>query len=94
MEAWVSSGRIVDLVLIFVVIEAALLTVYRTRSRRGLGVADIFLMLLPGVCLLLALRAALVNAAPVAVLLLLTLALCAHLADLWRREKSLKSSSK
>jgi hypothetical protein len=50
------------------------------------------LMLLPGVCLLLALRAALVDATPLAILLLLTLSLCAHLADLWRREKSAGSS--
>ena len=92
MEAWVSSGRIVDLVLAFVVVEAIFLIAYRVRSRSGLRITDIFLMLLPGVCLLLALRAALVDGTPLAVLLLLTLALCAHLADLWRREKSAKSS--
>ena len=94
MEAWVSSGRIVDLVLAFVVVEAVLLIAYRVRSRSGLRVPDIVLMLLPGVCLLLALRAALVGATPLAILLLLTLSLCAHLADLWRRAKSAGSALK
>ncbi|MEM9590082.1 MAG: hypothetical protein AAF967_01940 [Pseudomonadota bacterium] len=85
MDALVSSGRLVDLILVFVAVEAAGLTVYRIVTGRGLELPAIASMLLPGVCLLLALRAALMGAQPVAVLLWLSVSLLLHLADLWRR---------
>jgi len=85
MDALVSSGRIVDLILVFVAVEAAVLLAYRGIAGRGLEPLAIASMLLPGVCLLLALRAALMGAQPVLVLLWLTLALLVHLADLWQR---------
>ena len=87
MDALVSSGRIVDLVLILVVLEAAGLLAYRAVTGRGLAPIGIALMLLPGVCLLLALRAALMGERPAMVLAWLTLALVVHLADMWQRRK-------
>jgi hypothetical protein len=85
MTDLVESGRVVDLILVFVVIEALALVAYRRITRRGLRLPGILLMLLPGVCLLLALRGALVGAAPWVVLAWLAAALVAHLLDLWVR---------
>jgi len=85
MQGLVLSGRIVDLILIFVVLEAGLLFAFRKARGRGLTPLDIVLMLLPGVCLLLALRAGLMGVQPLAVLGWLAAALVAHLADVWQR---------
>ena len=88
METFVASGRVVDVILAFVALEAVLLLVYRGRTGRGLRPASILLMLLPGVCLLLGLRAALTDGASTAVLVWLTAALIAHAADLYHRRFS------
>lgn len=88
MSALFDSGRIVDLILALVVLEALLLL--GTRFRRGGGIAPRALLanLLAGVCLLLALRGALTGADWIWPALFLLLALPAHLIDLhgrWRR---------
>jgi hypothetical protein len=85
MSEFVASGRIVDLVLAVVAIEAALLFALRRRLGRGPRPADILAMLLPGVCLMLALRAALTGAWWGAIAVALAAAFLAHLADLSRR---------
>lgn len=86
MDRVIASGQIVDLILVFVVIEAIALMAYRWATGRGVGPLDIALMLLPGVCLLLALRSALVAASAMTVAAWLAASLAAHLADLWRRQ--------
>jgi hypothetical protein len=53
---------------------------------RGLPPAAALAMLLPGACLLLALRAALTGAASTVILAWLAAALVTHLADLWVRQ--------
>jgi len=79
-----ASGRIIDLILLGVVMEAALLVWYRQHRGRGPRLRDLFPTLLSGVLLLLALRAALTGswwgwvAAPLA------LALPVHVFDLSR----------
>ena len=79
-----ANGRIIDLVLLGVAIEAALLVWYRRHTGRGPRVRDLLPTLLSGVLLLLALRAALTQswwgwvAAPLA------LALVVHVFDLSR----------
>jgi hypothetical protein len=79
------SPHLIDLVLAFTILEAAALVLWRRRCGRGLAPRTIAAMLLPGVALMLALRAALAGAAwPFMPALLLT-ALLAHLADLWAR---------
>jgi hypothetical protein len=87
MDSLVASGRIVDLILVFVVVEAIGLLVYRRTTGRGLRPVGILLMLLPGVCLLFALRAALVAAGPIPIAAWLAASLAAHLADLWQRQR-------
>jgi uncharacterized membrane protein SirB2 len=80
-----TSGRIVDLVLAFTLIEAAALIVWHRRTGRGLPPASVVVLLLPGICLMLALRAALTDASWPWLALLLLASLAAHLADLVRR---------
>jgi len=80
--AWIESGRIVDLILLLVVLEALGLA-WWLRGRGGI------LPLLPnlaaGACLLLALRAALVGAGWPWIAAPLAASLAAHLADLGTR---------
>jgi hypothetical protein len=92
MQSLVASGRIVDLILLFMLVEAAALLVYRRLTGRGLKPLNLALTLLPGLFLLLALRAGLTGDAWTAVLAWLGAALLAHLADLLRRMQVSSSS--
>jgi hypothetical protein len=79
------TGRIVDLILVAMLLEGALLFWWHRRTGRGLPVDLIATTLLAGGFLLLALRAALTGATWPWVALWLFAGLVAHLADLWRR---------
>ena len=83
MGALFASGRAVDLVLLVLAAEWAWLT-WRPGSPRGRTV-DRALALLPGACLLLALRAALTGAPWPWVAAGVTASLPFHLADVARR---------
>jgi hypothetical protein len=97
-----TSPALIDLIVMFTLIEAAVLAVWRRRSRRPAnspgkgpaadgrtsGFAAIGLMLLPGICLLLAVRAALAGVPWPWVPMALTAALVAHLLDLRSRWRS------
>lgn len=85
MSELFASGRIVDLILGFMVLEGVALAAWRRRTGHGLAPATILRALLPGLCLLLALRGALVSAWWGWIALCLLLALLAHLADLASR---------
>jgi len=80
-----ASGRVVDLMIGFVVLEAILLVVYRRRTSRGPSAVDFLACILPGLMLMLALRAALVGAEWPWIAMYLSGALLGHLADLYRR---------
>jgi hypothetical protein len=80
-----ATGRIVDLILAFTAIEAALLVAWHRRSGRGPAPADLLSNLMSGVCLMLALRGALVGAWWGWIAAGLLAALVAHLFDLQRR---------
>ena len=79
------SGRVVDLILGFVVLEALFIFLYHRRSGRGLAPAKLLNLLVPGACLLLALRAALAGAAWPLMAFWLLAALVSHLVDLRQR---------
>jgi hypothetical protein len=85
MQAFFSSGHVVDLILAIIVVEYGVLA----WGGRGLGfragLLDRLLALAPGVCLLLALRAALTGAAWPWVAAWLTASLPLHLVDAIRR---------
>jgi hypothetical protein len=80
-----TNGRIVDLVLGLVVLEAVVLLVYAHRTGRGVAPVGLLTNLAAGACLLLALRGALVDAPWEWTAACLTAALFAHLADLGHR---------
>ncbi len=80
MSEWFTSGRAVDLVLVVLALEALLIAAF-AGARRGALLGA----LVPGLFLLLALRAALTGAPWPAVALFLALSLPAHLVDLRRR---------
>jgi hypothetical protein len=80
-----ASGRMLDVILALVLVEAAVLVAWMRRTKRGPGAVAMLLGLLPGVFLLAAVREALVRSRWEAVATLLTLALVAHCADLRRR---------
>lgn len=80
-----ASGRIVDLILIATLIEAAVLLGYRRLTGRGPAPASLLPNLAAGFFLLLALRFALADAGWFWLALWLTAALVAHLVDLARR---------
>ncbi len=80
MRALFASGHAVDIVLVFLAVEVFVIM----RVRRG-AAANTIIAALPGVCLLLALRASLTGQAWPWIALWIALSLPAHLADLMRR---------
>lgn len=80
-----ASSRIVDLILLLVVVEAAGLHVLHRLTGRGPRLAALAPNLAAGAALLLALKAALSGAGWPVIALALLLALAAHLWDLWVR---------
>lgn len=83
MRELFTSGRIADVALVLLAIEGALLCALRQRPARVR--AAMLTGLLPGVFLLLALRAALAGDEWYRLAAFMAAALVAHLADLWRR---------
>lgn len=98
MQTLLTSPSLIDFILIFTVVEAAVLMFvgYRRRTRLGPSRSDnrialsaaVVLMLLPGICLLLAVRAALAGTSWPWVPATLAAALVAHLLDLRLRWRS------
>ena len=87
MAELIASGRVVDLILVLMALEALALTLFWARTARGLRPLLLVVNLAGGASLLLALRAALTGAGSVTIGSFLVLALAAHLADLalrWR----------
>jgi hypothetical protein len=87
MTELIASGRLIDLILVLMLVEAMLLYVHRRRTGRGLPAGDIAVNLVAGASLMLAVRAALTDAAPGWIAACLAVSLFAHLADLairWR----------
>ncbi len=80
-----ASGRLVDIILALVVVEAALLTLYWRRRRRGVSPVDLLPNLCAGTFLLLALRATLAGSEWTVACACLAAAGLAHLVDLGRR---------
>ena len=85
MTAVFTNGRIVDLILAMMALEALGLLVYRHRTGRGIAPAGLLINLLSGACLLMALRCALLTYPWHWTATWLAAALIAHLADLSQR---------
>jgi hypothetical protein len=87
------SSRIADLVLAVMLVEAVVLLAWSLRTASTLRTANIMSALLPGFFLVLALRAALVQAEWFWIALALVGALITHLVDMRMRFQSHAASS-
>lgn len=86
MEALFASGRIIDLILLLVVVEAAVLAVF-PRLRGAMSILDVAALLAPGVMLMLAVRAALIGAPYTITAAVLAAAFAFHILDVARRRR-------
>jgi hypothetical protein len=84
MSEFFSSGRAADFVLFVLIAELVLLFMFRRRLPARTTV-EVLLSALPGVLLLLALRASLVQWDWAWIALFLAMAFPAHVADQWYR---------
>ena len=85
MSELFTSGLIADIMLVFMLIEGVVLIGFHFKTGRGLGPAEVFWLLLPGICLVLAMRAALAKASWAWIALAVSISLFAHLGDLRQR---------
>ncbi len=85
MQELFQSGRVADIILAVMVIEAVVLGARSLRGGRGPGVVEILANLAAGACLVMALRAALTGAPYPIIGAFLMGSFAAHLVDLWRR---------
>jgi ABC-type amino acid transport system permease subunit len=86
MEALFASGRIIDLILLLVVLEAAVLAAF-PRLRGAMTMVDVAALLAPGVMLMLAVRAALSGAPHTITAAVLAAAFAFHILDVTRRRR-------
>lgn len=80
-----SSVTVIDLVIGLTLFEGLALALYHRRTGKGVPVGDFAVNLVSGLCLMLALRAAVTDAAWHWIGLWLTVAGGAHATDLMRR---------
>ncbi|MFK7993873.1 MAG: hypothetical protein AB8B87_07030 [Granulosicoccus sp.] len=84
----ISSGRIVDLMVLFVIVEVLVLIVYWRRTGRGVPTVPLLANIGAGGSLMLALGATLKGFEPGVIALCLVSSLIFHLTDLairWKR---------
>jgi hypothetical protein len=87
MEEFILSGQAIDLVLLVIALEFAGLLFLRRKSWRR-AAPDLFLALMPGVLLLVALRLALTGAGWEWIALAVAASFPIHIADLVRRHSA------
>jgi hypothetical protein len=83
----IATGRIADLILALMAVEAMALAIYGKVTGAGIAPSCIIANSLAGAFLILALRAALANNAAIQIAIWLAAALLAHVCDLalrWR----------
>lgn len=85
MDDLFASGRVIDLILGLMVVEAIVLAIYHARTGRGIAPRRLYSNLLAGAFLMLALRASLTDAGVPQIASWLLLGLVAHLWDLRTR---------
>ena len=83
-----ASGRIIDAILVLMALEAVGLLWFHRITGKGVGPRALLPFLAAGVCLMLALKAALTGGSWTWIAVMLSLAFVFHLADIalrWRR---------
>jgi hypothetical protein len=90
MMRLIENGRLVEVIIALMLLEAVALLWWHRRRRAGLAPAAVLTLLASGVFLMLALRAALIGSGADVVAAFLGAALLAHVADLatrWSRSR-------
>lgn len=82
LAGFLASGHAIDLVLVIVALEVLLIALWLRAKQRPLAFSELVGPVGAGVLLMLALRAALVGAAPELIVLFLAASFPAHLYDL------------
>ena len=85
MESLFASGRIAEAIAVLMLVEFVLILALRRRLGRGPSAGALAATLLAGLCLVMALREALVGAGMAAIGMWLAAALVAHVADMLLR---------
>lgn len=88
LEDLISSGRIVDIMIIFVIIEVALLLIYERTTGRGIAPYPLLVNIGAGGSLMLALRAVFSDADWTVIAGCLVASLVFHTLDLLQRWQS------
>ncbi len=84
-----NSGRIIEILLVIVLVEAVALLVYWKNTGRGVSPVSLIGMLGAGIFLMLAIRSAIQNSATELLAMWLLLSLVFHVIDLchrWKRD--------
>ena len=82
LQDWVLGGGLIDTIIAVTLLEAAVLVAYHRQTKRGPRPRDYLLNMTSGLCLMLALRGALVGSAWYLIALTLSAAGLAHVVDL------------
>ena len=85
LDALFASGRVADLILALLAIEATILFVYHRKTGRGIAPMDLIMNNLAGAGLVLALRSALTGGPWTSIAAWLAAAFAAHISDVIRR---------
>jgi len=85
LERWVVGGGLIDTIIVVTLLEVAALLAFHHKTKRGLTPRDYLLNVVSGMCLMLALRCAMLGNSWYLIAALLTGAGAAHTADIaWR----------
>ena len=93
MATWVTSGKLVDAIIVITLLETAALLTYHYQTKRGLKPRDYLLNIASGLCLMLALRCTLTGAAWYFMALWLMAAGLAHMVDIAMRLQQRRQAS-
>ncbi|GEO82650.1 hypothetical protein [Pararhodospirillum oryzae] len=85
MSTLFTSGIVIDIILLLMIVEGWVLIRLTPRSGGALSPRAVVALLLPGAFLMLAVRAALIGAPWFLVALILALSFVAHMADIYIR---------
>ena len=88
MNELLAGPRLIELIIAITVLEAVALTLYHRLTGKGVAPKEFAANLLSGLCLMLALRNALLSHSGVVTALFLSASGVVHASDLWRRWKS------
>lgn len=93
LQDWVLGGGLIDTIIAVTLLEAAALVAFYRQTKRGPRPRDYLLNMTSGLCLMLALRGALVGSAWHLIAVALSAAGLAHVVDLVVRFQQRDSTS-